>query len=41
MTKNQKKMRKNLINLQNQLGKNEGKTIWLQLKKESANGTSS
>lgn len=35
--KNGKKMRKMLIKLQNQLGKNEGKAIWLQMKKEQSN----
>lgn len=34
---NRKKMRKMLIKLQNQLGKNEGKTLWLQMKKEQSN----
>jgi len=32
--KTNKKLRKILIKLQNQLGKNEGKTIWLLQKKE-------
>ncbi len=34
---NRKKMRKKLIKLQNLLGKNEGKTLWLLEKKELAN----
>jgi hypothetical protein len=33
-----KKMRKMLIKLQNQLGKNEGKTLWLLQKKGLNNG---
>lgn len=33
-----KKLRKKLIKLQNQLGKNEGKDVWRQLKKEMNNG---
>jgi|688.fasta_scaffold02021_10 hypothetical protein len=33
-----KKFRKQLIKLQNQLGKIEGKNLWLQMKKESMNG---
>ena len=35
--RNGKKMRKMLIKLQNQLGKNEGKALWLQMKKEQSN----
>lgn len=35
--KTNKKMRKMLIKLQNQLGKNEGKALWLQMKKEQSN----
>lgn len=35
--KSNKKMRKKLIKLQNLLGKNEGKSLWLQMKKEQAN----
>lgn len=34
---NKKKMRKMLIKLQNQLGKNEGKTLWLKMKKDMIN----
>ena len=36
-----KKMRKLLIKLQNQLGKNEGKALWLLQKKELNNGMAS
>lgn len=36
--KSNKKLRKMLIKLQNQLGKNEGKAIWLLQKKEMING---
>lgn len=36
--KSNKKMRKMLIKLQNRLGKNEGKTIWLLQKKGLNNG---
>lgn len=32
--KNKKKLRKLLIKLQNQLGKNEGRDVWIQKKKE-------
>lgn len=32
-----KKLRKQLIKLQNQLGKNEGKSVWLQMKKDNTN----
>lgn len=39
--KTNKKLRKILIKLQNQLGKNEGKTIWLLQKKELNNGMAS
>lgn len=39
MTKSQKKLRKQLIKLQNQVGKIEGKSLWLQLKKEAANAS--
>lgn len=35
--KSNKKMRKKLIKLQNLLGKNEGKSLWLQMKKEKSN----
>jgi hypothetical protein len=35
--KKNKKMRKMLIKLQNQLGKNEGKALWLLQKKELNN----
>jgi len=38
MMKPNKKMRKMLIKLQNQLGKNEGKTLWLLQKKGLNNG---
>jgi hypothetical protein len=38
MNKNKKKLRKMLIKLQNQLGKNEGKALWLLQKKELNNG---
>ena len=38
---NKKKWKKMLIKLQNQLGKNEGKGVWLQRKKESLNGLAS
>lgn len=34
---NKKKMRKKLIKLQNQIGKKQGKTLWLQMKKEMIN----
>jgi len=34
---NKKKLRKLLINLQNKLGKNEGKNLWRQMKKEYEN----
>jgi hypothetical protein len=36
--KSNKKLRKKLIKLQNQLGKNEGKALWLLQKKEMING---
>lgn len=36
--KTNKKMRKKLIKLQNLLGKNEGKTLWIQMKKDMRNG---
>ena len=36
-----KKSRKMLIKLQNQLGKNEGKALWLLQKKELNNGMAS
>lgn len=36
--KSNRKLRKMLIKLQNQLGKNEGKAIWLLQKKEMING---
>ena len=32
---NRKKMRKLLIKLQNRLGKNAGKALWLQMKKDN------
>ena len=32
-----KKLRKQLIKLQNRLGKNEGKNVWRQMKKEALN----
>lgn len=35
--KNGKKLRKQLIKLQNRLGKNEGKNVWRAMKKESMN----
>lgn len=36
--KTKKKLRKLLINLQNKLGKVEGKNLWRQMKKESEDG---
>jgi hypothetical protein len=38
---NKKKLRKMLIKLQNQLGKNEGKTLWRMKKKEMIDGMAS
>lgn len=35
---NKKKLRKALIKLQNQVGKVEGKALWLQMKKDTNNG---
>lgn len=35
--KSGKKLRKQLIKLQNQLGKNEGKNLWRQMKKDMLN----
>jgi hypothetical protein len=39
--KSGKKLRKMLIKLQNQLGKNEGKTLWRLKKKEMTDGMAS
>jgi hypothetical protein len=36
--KSGKRLRKLLINLQNKLGKVEGKNLWRQMKKENMNG---
>ena len=36
-----KKLRKLLINLQNKLGKVEGKNLWRQMKKDNENGMAS